>query len=86
MESVFCILNYLGPAIPQLVEWKRGNWLQIFRKGKHLVYESHEYPFWENTRLQAWECPEQGLYDIAKVKYGLISHNYVSREPHVVMS
>ena len=29
-----------------------------------------KYTLYENARLQAWGCPEQGFYDVAKDKYG----------------
>ena len=51
-----------------------------------MAYELHKYSLSENTRLQAWVCPEQGFYDVTKTKYGSISENHVSRELHVVES
>ena len=44
-----------------LVESKRGNLLQIFRTDKAFGIETHEYTFWENARVQAWGCAEQGF-------------------------
>ena len=42
---------------------------KFFEQKKLLAYEEHEYTLSENTRLQAWVCPEQSFYDVAKTKY-----------------
>ena len=56
---------------------------KFFEEKKLLAYEEHEYTLSENTRLQAWVCPEQSFYDVAKTKYDWISRNHLSRESHV---
>ena len=61
-----------------LLEPKRRNLLQVFRIEKAFG------TLWENVRLQAWGCTEHDFYEVAKAKYGLISHDCVSRESHIV--